>query len=98
MAGIDIARKKMAKEDVDLIDQYTTGWNNAYAAGDKAGMDKYHQLAEGVRSKYNYTGGTTGRSIRSGQSRRQRGGRWTRPQARRRGLRRRARGRSAIPL
>lgn len=60
MAMHDLARKRMAKEDVDLIDQYTTGWNKAYAAGDKAGMDRYHQLAEGVRGKYNYTGGEDG--------------------------------------
>lgn len=60
MAGIDIARKKMAQEDVDLITQYTDGWNKAYAAGDKAGMDKYHQLAQGVRYKYDYSGGDDG--------------------------------------
>lgn len=60
MAMHDLARKRMAKEDVDLIDQYTNDWNKAYAAGDKAGMDRYHQLAEGVRGKYNYTGGEDG--------------------------------------
>lgn len=60
MAMHDEARKRMATEDIDLIDQYTTGWNNAYAAGDTAGMNKYHQLAEGVRSKYNYSGGEDG--------------------------------------
>lgn len=60
MAMHDEARKKMAREDVDLIAQYTDGWNKAYAAGDKAGMDRYHQLAEGVRGKYNYTGGEDG--------------------------------------
>lgn len=60
MAMHDEARRKMAKEDIDLIDQYTNDWNKAYAAGDKAGMDKAHQLAESVRSKYNYTGGDDG--------------------------------------
>lgn len=60
MAMHDEARKKMAQEDIDLIDQYTNDWNKAYAAGDKAGMDKAHQLAEGVRYKYSYTGGDDG--------------------------------------
>lgn len=50
----------MSDEDYALAKQYGEQWNEAYKNGNQAGMDAAHAAVEGIRSKYNYSGGSDG--------------------------------------
>lgn len=50
----------MSDEDYSLAKQYGDQWNEAYKNGNQAGMDAAHAAVEGIRSKYNYSGGSDG--------------------------------------
>lgn len=51
---------ELSDSDKALVKQYQAQYNAAKAAGDKAGMDAAHSGAEGVRARYNYSGGADG--------------------------------------
>lgn len=50
----------MSDEDYALAKKYGDQWNEAYKNGNQAGMDAAHAAVEGIRSKYNYSGGSDG--------------------------------------
>jgi len=52
--------KYLSSGQQQAIQNATNAWNNAYAAGDTAGMTAAHQAAESVRSTASYSGGADG--------------------------------------
>lgn len=52
--------RDVTEADKNTINSFKEQWNNAYAAGDQAGMSAAHAGAEAVRSQYGYSGGSDG--------------------------------------
>lgn len=50
----------MSAKDQAELEAAGKAWNEANAAGDKAGMDAAHKWAESIRDKYGYSGGNDG--------------------------------------
>ena len=50
----------MSDLDKAALEAAGQSWNNANAAGDRAGMDAAHRQAESIRNKYGYSGGSDG--------------------------------------
>lgn len=59
-SGIDWDKMSMSSDDYAKLSEYGRAWTAAQAAGDQEAMNRYHDLAEGIRSKYNYSGGRDG--------------------------------------
>ena len=52
--------KQNAPGTYQQIQSAKSAWEAAHAAGDRAGMDAAHQMAESLRAAYGYSGGTDG--------------------------------------
>ncbi|MGE4354703.1 MAG: hypothetical protein AB7D36_11545 [Oscillospiraceae bacterium] len=50
----------MSDNDYALMQGYKKSWEQAYEAGDEAGMAKAHKMAEDLRQNYDYSGGESG--------------------------------------
>ena len=50
----------MSDLDKAALEAAGNSYNQAYSAGDQAGMDAAHQQAEAIRNKYGYSGGSDG--------------------------------------
>lgn len=62
-SGIDYDKQNMSAADYAKAQEYKGYWKQANEAGDKQGMDYWHNMVEGLRNNYYYTGGSDGSQI-----------------------------------
>ena len=60
MALSDWDKQNLTQDQQKAIEVYTQRYNQAYKAGDQAGMAAAHAGAERIRAGAGYSGGTTG--------------------------------------
>lgn len=60
MAISERDRKNLTQDQLFKLQSATMQWEDAYDRGDEAGMKAAHDLAEGIRNSYGYSGGPTG--------------------------------------
>ena len=59
-SGIDWDRMHMSNHDYELLQSYGAGYTSAMASGNTELANHYHELAEALRAKYSYSGGSDG--------------------------------------